>query len=157
MASAGMTWPPVPPPAIRTRRSAMAGPLATSICLAGEIQQRQHDAHVEEGLDENGRGDAEGEEACEGILREAGRTQPAIPEGHEQRNDDHRAQQTKLLGDIGEDEIRVRLRQLEEFLQAVHITAAPPSPCTHRDERLDGVEAGTLRILPWIEKGQHAG
>ena len=111
MASAGITWPPVPPPAIKTRRRVLllsrarqsisrvmfsSTPMLASVTnrdvppkeMNGSViplvgSSATHDAHVEERLNQDRRGNAEGEEAREGIGREERRAQAAIAEDDE--------------------------------------------------------------------------
>ena len=60
-----------------------------------------------------------------------------------------------LLGDVGEDEVGVRLGQEEELLHALHVAAAGESAGADGDQRLVDVEAGALRVGGGIEKDQH--
>src|ERR1035441_7371305 len=103
-----MMWPPVPPPAMRTRR------FAKSLGLPGYVQQnpdagqseeegspaggdqrqrnsfgwhqRQYHADIEEGLQQNGGGDAEGGQPRKGIRGTKCRAQSAHAEKSEQQH-----------------------------------------------------------------------
>src|SRR5258708_6550635 len=125
IASAGITCPPVPPPAIKTRSA------TTSVDLTRHIhqhahpskrnkdrspprrderqrnplgrQQRQHHAHIEEGLNQNCRRQSKRQEPRKRIGRQKSRPQPAIPQSHEQRDNNQRPNQTQLLADVRED------------------------------------------------------
>ena len=118
--------------------------------------QGEDHADVEEGLHQHSRGNAEGEEACKGILRETGRAHAAIAEHHKEADDDDCPDEAEFLCDVREDEVRMRFGQIEKFLPAFHEAEAVEAARTHSDKRLDGVEAGLLRVLPWIQKGEHA-
>src|ERR1700678_3600895 len=155
IARAGMTWPPVPPPAIMTRILSVDLPGKTqqdADAGQGDEQRRspirdegqgdafggnqsEHHADVEEGLDQDGRGDAKSQKAREDVFGKAGRPQAAITESHEQGDDGQRANQSELFGDIGKDKVGVWLRQVEELLPAFH-KAEPAYPAgADRDQR----------------------
>src|ERR1039458_8839367 len=134
MARAGITWPPVPPPArtifisIRLlrdveqhahagqgddERRAAVGDERQRNPLGGE--QSQHDADVEKGLDADHGGDADGQNPGEIVTRPPRRAQSAEAEKRKGRNEAHRSDQSQLLGDHGEDEVGLRLGQIEEL------------------------------------------
>ena len=81
---------------------------------------------------------------------------PRTPKRTKSRNDEHGADEAKLLGNVGEDEVGVRLGQVEELLHAFHVAAAGEAAGADGDERLVDVEAGALRIGIGIEEDQHA-
>src|SRR5271166_4873583 len=166
MARAGMMWPPVPPPAMATRTGL--------IHLAGDVQQHadgrehdeqrgssvgdegqgdafggdegEHNADVEEGLDEQGRGDAESQEAGERVFRQDGGTHAAITKHDEESDDGDGSDEAEFFGDVGENVIGMRLRQIEELLAAVHIAQAAKAAGSDGDEGLNDVEALAERI-----------
>ena len=93
-------------------------------------------------------GDAEGDEPGKGILGAKRRPQAAHAEEDKKRHDRDGADEAKLLGDIGEDEIRGSLGQIEELLHAFHEAAAGEAAAAHGDERLaDVIAGGRGRIL----------
>ena len=63
-----------------------------------------------------------------------------------QTSDERGAEQAELLGDHREDEVGVRLGQVEELLDAAHQAAAEPAAAADGDERLQQVEAVAERI-----------
>ena len=66
------------------------------------------------------------------------------------------ADEAKLFGDVGEDEVGGGLGQVEELLHAFHVAAAGEAAGADGDERLVDVEACALRVGVGIEKDQHA-
>ena len=71
--------------------------------------QREHHADVEECLDKDSGGDAESEKAGKDVFRKARGPQSPKSKSHEEGDDDQGANQTKLLGNVGKDEVRMRL------------------------------------------------
>src|SRR5208282_3960873 len=71
----------------------------------------------------------------------------------EEREHRDRAGDSKLLADYREDEIGMRLRQIEHFLAAGAKPDTPLAAGAERDERLDQLKARTLRDLPWMKEG----
>ena len=72
------------------------------------------------------------------------------------RDDQQRADQSKLFADVGEDEVGVRLRQIEELLPSFHQAEAANAAGADRNQRLQDVEAGAARVGFGIDEGQHA-
>ena len=73
-------------------------------------------------------------------------------------SDDHqqRAPQSQFFGGHGEDEVGVRLGQIEELLLAFHQAQPGEAAGADRDHRLDDVEAFALRVFERIEESLHA-
>src|SRR6266478_460836 len=147
MASAGKTWPPVPPPAISSFM-----PYARSPCrlrgLLRNIQEHaggqqhhqqtratvadkrqrnpfrrhhaQHHSKINERLKQNHRCDTESEQPPKSIRRPKSRTQAAPAVHREQRDDNHRAEKAQFLANHCVNEIGMRLRQIKKFLLALH-------------------------------------
>ena len=119
--------------------------------------EAQDHADVEEGLKQNGSGDAEGENAGEGILGAKGHAEAANGEHDEQGHDDDGADEAEFLADVGEDEVGLRFGEVKELLHALHIAAAGEAAGADGDQRLVDVEAGAQGICAGMEKGEHAG
>jgi hypothetical protein len=80
-------------------------------------------------------------------------TRPAQEDG-EAAEDHDSPHETKLLADDGEDEVGVRLRQVEVLLLARH-EALPQDPSgAHGNERLEDLEPLPQRILTGIEEDE---
>ncbi len=90
----------------------------------------------------------------EAVWRAQGDAQAAPRDNQETDEDGRRADEPQLLGDDGVDEVGVRLRQVEELLDAVHQSASPDAARADRDERLDDLEAVAERVLPRVEEGE---
>jgi hypothetical protein len=73
-----------------------------------------------------------------------------------QRHDQHDPDQTKLLGQHGEDEIGVCLGQVVELLYARTHAHPGDLAATDRDQRLGELEAAVERIGPGVDEGHHA-
>src|SRR5262249_10256412 len=56
------------------------------------------------------------------------------------------------FGGYGKDEVRVRLRQIEELLLPFHQARASDAACTHGNKRLNDVEAGLLAVCIRIDE-----
>ena len=69
---------------------------------------------------------------------------------------DERAEETELLADDGEDEVRVRGRQVEELLPRQPETDSPDAARAERVQRLDDLVAGALRVRPRVQERQEA-
>src|SRR5580704_3942166 len=171
MARAGMMWPPVPPPAINTRTQLLDLPRDVEqhanqsehdeerrSAIGDEREgdalcrhQREHDADIKERLNQNGRRDPESEKARKRIFGENARANTAIAEDDEKPDNDQRAEQTKLFGNICEDVVRVRLRQVEELLPSLHVAQTAQAAGSHSDERLNNVKA----LAQWVRLRIH--
>ena len=80
--------------------------------------------------------DAERQVAAERIGRAQPHAEPAPDEHDEERDDDRRADEAQLLADDGEDEVRVRLGQVEELLPRLadaRARSSPPLPSASHD------------------------
>ena len=65
---------------------------------------------------------------------------------------DRDADQAELLGEHREQEIGVRLGQIEELLHALAEAHAEPLAAADRDQRLRELEAAVVRVRPGIEE-----
>src|SRR5205085_1906433 len=66
------------------------------------------------------------------------------------------SQKAKWLGDYGKDKVSERLRDVEQFLLALHKSQPYDSAGSDCDQRLEHVKTRALRIGPGIHKGEHA-
>ena len=73
--------------------------------------------------------------------------QSAKQEDAEQQDDQQRSPQPQLFGDVGEDEVGMRLGKIEQLLLAFHQARAGEPARTDGDHRLDDVKSIALRIL----------
>src|SRR6202021_1750167 len=180
IASAGITCPPVPPPAISTLKLDRS---PTLIDLTRDIQQhahtrqrnkkrstarrdkrqrnslrrqqRQHHAHVEESLDQNRRRNTKRQKPRKRIGRKECRPQPPIAQPDKQTEDQQSPNQTKLLADIREDKIRLHLGKIEQLLPSLHQTQPANSTSPHRNQRLQNMKSASPRVSLRINKRQH--
>src|SRR4029078_6726429 len=74
----------------------------------------------------------------------------------EQRKHQHDAGEAELLGDHCEDEIGVRLGQVEKFLHGAAEPDAKPFAAADRNTRVRQLETLLERIGPWIEERSQA-
>ena len=71
-------------------------------------------------------------------------------------SDERRADEAELLGNDGEDEIGLRLRQEADLLLPLHEAAHRETARADRDEGLDDLESAAERIEPRIPPRHHA-
>src|SRR3974390_80505 len=116
----------------------------------------QHHADVNERLHHNHGRDASRQETGEGVVGAHGAANAASEKDAKQYDHQHRSPQTQLFGNVGVDEIGVRLGEVEEFLLAFHQPCAHDSAGADRDHGLDDMKAVSLRVFPGIEERDDA-
>src|SRR3989454_12495058 len=151
-----MRWPPVPPPARRTLTAlsrARRPPPAPNAdqpprrhqcdeqaraAVRDERQrdarrgeQRQADTNVQRGGGADQGGEPHGEQPPERIARGPCDPEPEPDERAEQEEDDDHADESPLLADGRENEIRVRVREVAELLLSL------PQPYAEQPARPD--------------------
>ncbi len=100
-------------------------------------------------------GEAPGEITAEADRARAGRrAAPRQSTTHEERHQRQRADHAELLGDDGEDEVRVRIGQEIELLHALAGSEAEDAARADRDQRLQRLEAAAERVLLRLEEGE---
>src|SRR5580704_6425553 len=145
-ASAGMMWPPVPPPAMRkaplapcpaelsrmfrdihqnSERGQSRQQRAASGADQGQRdafgrQHIEHHADVHEGLHDDHGGDAERQITAEVVGHDHGGAQAAPEDQPEGQQHAEGADQAHLLADYRVNKIRVGLGEVEQFLLALH-------------------------------------
>src|SRR5205085_3449884 len=155
MASAGITCPPVPPPARMARilfrvlrdveqhaytrqhdeqRRSPVGNERQWDAFGG--QQAQHYADVEQRLHAHHGRDAGGQVAPEQIAGAQSGTDAAIHKDAKQGNDEQRTQQTYFFCQHGKNKVGMRLRQIEQLLLAFHQSRAGQPAGGDRNQRL---------------------
>src|SRR5882724_4060085 len=177
MAIAGKMWPPVPPPAIRTRRIRIPSPSASVLRGVEEHaggQEADHhrrasvrdererqplrredpetDAHVDERLSyEHHRHPAreEREMRVGGPRRDV---ESAHHESEERGENGDRADEAELLPDVREDEIGVRVGKEEELLPSFAEPAAGHAAGRHGDARLSYLVSRPARIAVGVQE-----
>ena len=175
-ASDGRTCPAVPPAAIRARNS-----LGCSV-IRGDVKEDPHGREQydearpavgdERERDPGQRGDAEHGREVDGRLTADERRDPGgeqLPErvaaaqrdreaGERERGEggDHgcRPDQPELLADHREDHVRLLLGEVVDLLDALAEALARDAAGADPDQRLDGLEAGVLRVGPRIEEAE---
>src|SRR5215831_11283449 len=116
----------------------------------------KHNTDIDESLKHDHAGDADGEETSEGVLCAHSGARAAPEKDPEQDDDCHPADQAEFLGGYGEDEVGVRLGQIEELLLAFHQPEAGDAAGRDGDQRLDHVEAASLRVGVGIQESENA-
>ena len=108
-------------------------------------QRAQHDADVDQRLQPEHRGDAEGQVAAERVARAERRAQPA-PDQHAEQppTTNSMPEQPQLLADDGQDEVGVRLGQEEQLLPAVAEAQAGDAARADADQRLGDLVADVV-------------
>src|SRR5205085_9263151 len=82
----------------------------------------------------------------------------ARPREHGVRADDGAdADEAELLADVREDHVGVRLGEVEDLLHSLTEPDAEDVAGAHPDQRLDDLEAGALRVVPWVQESEEAG
>ena len=121
----------------------------------GQRDHPQHAADDDERLQGEAEREAHGEELREAVLGENRRPEAAQAEHHEDEQEGGDAHEAQLLGERGEDEVRVEVRDVRHALGACERPPAQPgaaeAPVPDRIERLRGLIAGTVRVGPGIE------
>src|SRR5438445_4708691 len=92
-------------------------------------------------LAHNHRGDAQSQQPSKTVRRteRGAHSPPAIKD--KERNHDHRPDETKFLADHCINKVRVRLRQIEEFLLALHQAYARETARADSNERLQELKS----------------
>ena len=175
-ASAGVTCPAVPPAAIRQASCSFGSTIATDVKEDADGGERDHEARatigdererdarqrrepedggeVDCGLGADERDDSGRERLAERIGAAKRDSQAGVGEGNVGGDDPERADQAELLGDDGEDHVRVRLGEVEDLLDAV-AEPGPEEPArSDPDHRLDRLVAGALRVAPGVEEAK---
>src|SRR5437762_2702083 len=122
--------------------------------LGGEAAE--HHARVHHALEDERERHAEGEQAGEPILMSDGDAEATRRDHREEPQDDERPGQAELLADHREEEVGVRLGEVEHLLLARAEPHAPQAPRAEGDERLLQLEVDAERIAVRVEEGDDA-
>ena len=79
-----------------------------------------------------------------------------IQNPHEQRDDEHDAEEAQLFSNDSEQKIGMRLGKVEELFDARAESHAEPFAAAERDQRMRQLITLVQRIGPWIEKARQA-
>ena len=119
-------------------------------------QTAEDHSHVDEPLEDEGERQAEGEEAAEAI-GVAQRDPEAARRDHCQKAEDEDGpRQAELLADHREDEVGMRLGEVEHLLSAPPEPDAPEAARAERDEGLLQLEVDAEGIAVRVDEGKHA-
>src|ERR1019366_4586430 len=118
--------------------------------------QPQHHADIDESLEHDHGGDSDGEKAPEAILRAQRRASSAPEEDRKQDDDTERSDQPQLFGGNRKNKIGVRLGKIKQFLLPFHQPEPGHAARRDRNQRLNDVEAKSLRVGVRIQEGQNA-
>src|SRR5271163_2147218 len=112
--------------------------------------QPENYADVDERLEHDHAGNPHGQKTPEVILCAQSRAR-SPPQKNCKKNDDRqRSDQSQFLRRHRENKIRMRLRKIKEFLLSFHQSESSYSSSSHRNQRLNNVEAKSLWIGVWI-------
>src|SRR6185369_2807811 len=176
-ASAGSTWPAVPPAAIRHAGASCSG-IARDVkedadrderhdearAAVGDERQRDsgqrrkshHGSQVDGRLAADEYRQARREPLPERILAAERDPQAEVGEGRVGPDHGGRADEPELLADDREDHVRVRLGQEVRLLDAL-AEAAPEDPArAEPDDRLHRLVAGALGVVPRVDEAEQA-
>src|SRR5579862_7071298 len=176
-ASAGKTWPPVPPPAISSFKflgSAGSPSAFLSSPLLADVEEHagrqkhdeqagatiaykrqrdalrwhhpQHHAEIDERLGRHHHRDTHRQEAAEVVRGAKGGAQPTPGVGGKESQNDGASDEAEFLAQDRENEIGVRLGNIEELLLTLHQADSEKAARAHCDQRLDQLEAAALGI-----------
>src|ERR1700733_4380634 len=160
-ASSGITCPPVPPPAITMVAIAFASSVSRVLADAQQHPQTnqrahqrtaaradhrkrnalggphaEHHAHVDESLNDDRRRHAQREVAPEIVVRHPIQLEAAPQNDQESGQNRSATPQSQLFADHRINKIRVRLRQIQNLLFALHEAEAQRPAAANRDFRL---------------------
>src|SRR2546422_2559845 len=119
-------------------------------------QEAHHDTQVHERLDRDQHRDPKGKVRAEGVGGRKPDAEPPPDEHHEQRDDRRRAQKSELFSDDRKDEVRVRFRQVEQFLLRGADPLTEHAAVAEREPGLDDLKPAAARVRPWMEEGGDA-
>src|SRR2546422_3474681 len=115
-------------------------------------QEAHHDTQVHERLDRDQHRDPKGKVRAEGVGGTKPDAEPPPDEHHEKRDDRHRAQKSELFSDDRKDEVRMRFRQVDQFLLRGADPRAEHAAVADREPGLDDLKPAATRVRPWIEE-----
>ncbi len=119
---------------------------------AGERREPEDGVDVEQGLAQDQRGDAGGEQLGVAVARGLRGPQPGVGDHAVEGEQAADPGEPELLADDGEDEVRVGLGQVEDLLHGL-AGAEPEQPArADRDLALDGLEAVRAGVRPRVEE-----
>src|SRR4051794_30222366 len=122
---------------------------------AGEWREAEHGIDVEQGLAQDQRGHAGGEQLGVGALGLAGGPQAGVPDHAVQAQHGQDADQAELLADDGENEVGVGLGKVGGLLDGSAEAMAEKAAGADRDLALDRLVAGRAVVGPGVhERGQ---
>src|SRR5439155_21408130 len=101
-------------------------------------------------------GDPQRQIPAEGVGRPQADPQPAPDEHDEEPDDRGSADEAQLLAYDREDEVGVRLRQVEELLPRAPDALAHEPAVAERQPRLDDLEPAAPRIRPRVDERKDA-
>src|ERR1035438_3202677 len=116
----------------------------------------EHYADVDEGLQHDHAGDSNRQEAAKIILRAQRRPRSSPKKDRKKHYDSQRTNQSQLFGCNRKDKVGVRLGKIKQLLLPFHQSQSSDAPSRDRNQRLNNVEAKSLRIGVRIHKSQNA-
>src|SRR6266851_5772503 len=117
----------------------------------------EHDRKINQRLAQDHRGYSQRQQPPESVRGTERSTHPSPAIDYKKRNHDHRSDKTKFLADDGINKIRVRLRQIEELLFALHQAYAREATRADGNERLKQLKSGALRIGIRVQESSQSG
>src|SRR6202521_1321548 len=117
----------------------------------------KHHREIHQRLAQDHRGYSQRQQSPESVRRTERRAHPSQAINDKERNHDHRPDETQFLADHRIDKIRVRLRQIEELLFALHQANARETAGADGDERLQQLKSSALRIGIRVQESRQSG
>src|SRR5437879_2338707 len=117
----------------------------------------KHHCEINQRLAQDHRGYSQRQQPPESVRGTERSTHPSPAINYKKRNHSHRSDKTKFLADDRINKIRVRLRQIEELLFALHQAYAREAARADGNERLKQLKSGALRIGIRVQKSGQSG
>jgi hypothetical protein len=122
----------------------------------GQRSQSEHGCEIDHGLPRHERDEPSRQPLPEGIGARERDPETGIGKGGIGGDHGGHSQKAELLADDREDHVRVRLREVVDLRHSVTQADAEDAAGSHSDQRLHGLEACALRILPRVEEAEDA-
>src|SRR5919108_4584454 len=119
-------------------------------------QERKRHSRVHQRLERQEQRDPERDVAAERLGSIVRRLEPAPDDHREQQEHATDADETQLLSDDAEDEVRVGGREEEQLLVAAAQSHAARAAGAEGEQRLDGLVAVTARVRPGVQEREDA-
>src|SRR5467141_2251958 len=117
----------------------------------------EHDRKINQRLAQDHRSYSQRQQPPESVRRTGRGAHPSPTINYKEGNHDHRPNKTQFLADHCINKIRVRLRQIEELLLALHQAYSREAARADGDERLKQLKSRALRIGIRVQESGQSG